>query len=588
MFYTVSFYFSFTIFLVGLLYKVSTWFRHGVGIDAQQIPTSTRVASAIGGMFSVLFSARVFTLFKVFILDVLFQVRTLRQDGYRWLMHMCIYWGFMVLLLMHALGKYTTAAFFPDYYSTVNPFLWLRDAAGILVVAGVLMAVYRRFVRNALRPATSAMDMYAMVIVAVIMLSGFVLHGVKITSNTVFQSMVEEFMMSPEEEEVKALAAYWVQDFGLISPELQGPFDAALLQQGKTAHEVSCMQCHSRPQWAPASYAASRIMAPLAGVLDRAGGRTGLFYLHVLACFLGLAYLPFSKMFHILTSPLSLMANAVMERGVSAPANMATKQMLELDACTHCGACTSRCAMAVTFGEIPNINILPSEKIASLKTLAAGRKLADREVKVIQQGLMLCTNCNRCTQVCPVGINLRDMWFSAREALLSRSSAESLLLSPLSFFRTLKQDELGQSQYREPVALVREAFASSGNGNGNGNGRHDRSVPFTLGEAGLLTTLNSSIQANSFARCYGCMTCSNGCPVARNANGGADALGLLPHQLMHAIRLRQWGLVFSSMMLWDCLGCYQCQQNCPQGVQVTDILYELKRLAVSRVDKDLE
>ena len=32
----------------------------------------------------------------------------------------------------------------------------------------------------------------------------------------------------------------------------------------------------------------------------------------------------------------------------------------------------------------------------------------------------------------------------------------------------------------------------------------------------VLLKLNASIQANSFSRCYGCMTCSNACPVARN------------------------------------------------------------------------
>jgi heterodisulfide reductase subunit C len=36
-------------------------------------------------------------------------------------------------------------------------------------------------------------------------------------------------------------------------------------------------------------------------------------------------------------------------------------------------------------------------------------------------------------------------------------------------------------------------------------------------------------------------------------------------------------------MVWDCLGCYQCQENCPQGVRVTDILFELKNMAFQQV-----
>jgi heterodisulfide reductase subunit C len=28
--------------------------------------------------------------------------------------------------------------------------------------------------------------------------------------------------------------------------------------------------------------------------------------------------------------------------------------------------------------------------------------------------------------------------------------------------------------------------------------------------------------------------------------------------------------------------CYQCQEHCPQNVRVTDLLYQLKNLAVKR------
>jgi heterodisulfide reductase subunit C len=36
-------------------------------------------------------------------------------------------------------------------------------------------------------------------------------------------------------------------------------------------------------------------------------------------------------------------------------------------------------------------------------------------------------------------------------------------------------------------------------------------------------------------------------------------------------------------MLWSCLTCYQCQEHCPQGVKVTDLLYELKNQAAREV-----
>lgn len=34
-----------------------------------------------------------------------------------------------------------------------------------------------------------------------------------------------------------------------------------------------------------------------------------------------------------------------------------------------------------------------------------------------------------------------------------------------------------------------------------------------------------------------------------------------------------------SRMVWNCLTCYECQQTCPNLVQVTDVMYELRYLA---------
>jgi len=40
-------------------------------------------------------------------------------------------------------------------------------------------------------------------------------------------------------------------------------------------------------------------------------------------------------------------------------------------------------------------------------------------------------------------------------------------------------------------------------------------------------------------------------------------------------------------MIWDCLTCYQCQENCPQQVEVCDLLYDLKNMAAQeRVSSD--
>ncbi|MFA9612837.1 MAG: 4Fe-4S dicluster domain-containing protein [Deltaproteobacteria bacterium] len=583
MFFTISLYVALAIFGLGLVYKISTWFRYNIGIAAGEISTSTRISAAVKGIFLTILSGKIFTLLRVFILDVVLQVRVLREDFLRWLMHICLYVGFMLLLLMHALDNFVTSVLFPEYYSTINPFMFLRDFFGLLVLIGIAIALYRRFILKVSRLRTGGQDHYAIIILAVIMISGVLLEGVKITSYSSYQDMVEEYTISADEEELQVLEAYWVQEFGVVSPNVKGPFDAETLELGKEAHEMTCVECHSRPHSAFLGYATAKIITPIALGLDGAKFPTILWYIHFLACWLGLAYLPFSKMFHIVASPLSLLANAVMDSGTSHPANIATRQVMELDACTHCCTCSVNCSVGVAFETIPNLNILPSEKIASVKTLAADKDLSAQQLRHIQEGIYLCTNCRRCTVVCPVGINLQDLWFNVRETLLKRDYPEFLALSPLSYYRGLMREELVDDNYPAPLARARDAIAAEC----DLMTASEKPLALTPTDREFKSGLGLSDQASTFSDCFGCETCTTVCPVVANFESPQEALGLLPHQIMHSCGLGLKDLAFGSSMLWDCLTCYQCQEQCPQGVCVTDVLYELKNRVIKQVKEQI-
>ncbi len=585
MFFKASLYIALVVFGFGLIYKISTWFRYNIGTVERETTTSARVSAAIKGIFLTVFSSKILSLLRAFILDVLLQIRTLKESPLRWFMHMCIFYGFMLLLLMHALEKFISAPLFTEYASTeyastLNPFLFLRNLFFALIILGLAIALYRRFILKAPRLLTGAMDHYAIIILAVIMISGVFLEASKIGSYNSYQIMVEDYADTDDEEELKSLEAFWVKEFGVVSPNVKGPFDEDFLAQGQEMHEVSCAACHSLPQWAPVSYGVAKIIKPIALGLDRANVPTFLLYIHFLACFIGLAYLPFSKMFHIFASPLSLLANAVMDGEKSDPANIATRQVMELDACTHCGTCSLQCSVGVSFEEIPNVNILPSEKLASVKALAAGKKLSEQELRDIQEGLYLCTNCYNCTVACPVGINLQDLWFNVREALLQRGYPELLVLSPLSVYRGLKSDEMAQGQYEKPLQLAREAIAEECKSIGG----QDKAFDLAQMDKGFKKSLGISAQGSStFSYCFTCTTCSSACPVVRNFDNPREALGLLPHQIIHAAALGLPDMIYTSNMLWTCLGCYECQEHCPQGVRVTDVLYEIKNLAIKHV-----
>jgi len=575
MFYDITFYVCLAISGIGLLYKIFTWFHRRIGIKAADITTSTRIIAAIKGILRTLFSAKILILIKVFILDVLFQARILREDFLRWLMHMFIFWGFMLLLLMHAMDGILTQPLFPGYASTLNPFMFLRDLFGLLVIIGVGIAVYRRFLLNVPRLKTNGMDHYAIIILAVIMLSGIFLEGLKITSYSRYQEMVEEYGGIDDEEELKALEALWVAEFEVASPNIQKPFDEEILELGRELHQMSCASCHSRPQWAFTGYAVAKIFKPFALAFDRGNVRIFLWHIHFLACFLGLAYLPFSKMLHIFATPLSLLANSVMNRETSDPANIATKQVMELDACTHCCTCSLRCSVAVALNKIDNINILPSEKMVFLKAYAKNKNLDNKALKAIQEGIYLCTNCDRCTVVCPSGINLRDLWLDVREDFIQKGYPVFMTLSPFSFFRGLNKKDLDSEYYRQPLERAQEAIAEKC----ELVNEPDKIVPLTPVNHEFKEKIDLSTQADTYSYCFSCENCTTVCPVVEDFENPQESLDLLPHQIMRSVALGLTDLALGSKMLWNCLTCYQCQEHCPQGVKVTDILYELKNLA---------
>ena len=440
MFFDLLLYGSLAVFGIGLLYKTYRWISCQIITSSAPYSTGQRLGQALRGIFGVLFSSRILILFKAFLLDVLLQKRILKEDVYRWIMHMLIFWGFMLLLLMHALQYWTSMALFEDYASTVNPYFFLRNLFGLMVIAGVIMAVFRRRKGKVPRLRTRGTDRYLLALMAIIILSGFFLEGAKILSYREFNRMVKEYADTDDKEELQALEAYWVQEMGIYSPKMQGPFETDLIEKGREINETSCRSCHSAIRISLYRVCLSRGMRPVANFLERVNAVNILWIIHILACFFGLAYLPFSKMFHIIATPLCLLSNAVMDSEKSLPANIATRQIMELDACARCGTCSLRCSSSPAFEAMGNDCILPSERLQILKRLAAGKEVSASGMKSLRDGIIICTNCDRCTVVCPSGINLRDLWLNVREDLVGKEiTGQPLLLSTFSFVRGLNK-----------------------------------------------------------------------------------------------------------------------------------------------------
>jgi Fe-S oxidoreductase len=131
-----------------------------------------------------------------------------------------------------------------------------------------------------------------------------------------------------------------------------------------------------------------------------------------------LAAIPYTKAMHWFTSPLNVFfARPVAPRGVpaptdfeaepvrlgiSTPADMTWKQLFDLDACTECGRCTSVCPAHAAGKPLSPKRVILDLRDAIRADGAAATNLAGGVVPA--EALWACTTCRHCEEVCPVGI----------------------------------------------------------------------------------------------------------------------------------------------------------------------------------------
>jgi heterodisulfide reductase subunit C len=92
-------------------------------------------------------------------------------------------------------------------------------------------------------------------------------------------------------------------------------------------------------------------------------------------------------------------------------------------------------------------------------------------------------------------------------------------------------------------------------------------------------------RAESFWGCVQCTTCTGVCPVVAVSEDPSRDLDLAPQQIMNLLRMGLKAQTLGARMVWSCTTCYKCQEHCPQGVPVADILYELRQLGAETLRK---
>ena len=470
------------------------------------------------------------------LIDVLLLRRTLRTGPSRWLGHMLLVLGFLPLVLLHAMDGIVTRPLFSGYEPTLDPWQFLRNLCGLLALGGLCILLWHRLSTAKLKVLSRVQDWALLGVIGIILLSGFFLEAAKIASPEDFTRMTDEYFPDAQHEELTALKAYWSTENGVRFNQFL-PSAPEILTLGRDLHEDRCAGCH-----APTSTAF--VSRRLAGVLPAALPEQGpalLWYLHVGMAFLGLGLMPWGKFLHPLATTANLLARGGLSTSAQLPEPRRTMQRkLALDACTRCGQCSLHCSVAPSWRVLGNPDILPMDKLHDLRGYLDG-SLSGRQLADLVEGSHICTECLRCTQICSAGIDLQDVWMTSKQALAETGLA--------GVDGEIRKRTAGQWATELSTRTL---------GKARGTGLAD--------------------QAESFWGCVQCTTCTGVCPVVAVSEDPSRDLDLTPQQIMNLLRMGLKAQTLGARMVWSCATCYKCQEHCPQGVPVADILYELREL----------
>ena len=557
---------------LGLVWRVAAWFRIRIGPDARGATAWQRVRGVLVSVASSLFGPRGLRVLGDFSLDALLLRRLFANAPWRALAHLSVVTGFTLLVLTHALAPIVTTRLFPGYQPTLGPWLFARNLLGAMVLGGlVVLVVARRRARSrmGLPPRPRAAVFAALL--GVVLATGFLLEAHKIASPRAFHRMTDTFAGAADPSALASLRSLWAREYGVAFDVRTDAVAADVTKAGHQLHEEACASCHARPASAFVSWPLARMLAPVASALDAVNADAWLLHLHLLACFAGLALLPFTTFLHVLAAPFSLLLDAAARHRTSPArplplAARATRRALSVDACVRCGMCDLDCSVATLARHLDNRYLLPSHKLVATHTLARRRRRgtmrgdarALTDARCAADGAFLCTDCGRCTGRCPVGLDLADLWDAGRHDL-----AAAELPAPAAWVR------------ERPAIAWAESLVSAGD--------RARLAADDASRAPL------AFDRRTFSRCVQCQTCTNVCPVVAHAmaadprDATDQGVDLTPQKVMNLLRLGLPDLALGSRMVWDCATCYQCQEHCPEDIRVADIMCELRALSVRRL-----
>ena len=362
-----------------------------------------RVSEKLPGLWG-----RLWSFVKTSIVDGFLQLRFLR-DLYPGIIHFLIFWGCIVFLLGALIDFITHYAVRGAVDSEILHGLWggqylslslAVDIFGIIVLIGLAIATYRRYIQRPDRLDNKPENAIALIFIAVIVLTGFLIEGLRIAYFT--QNPAEYALLYP------ALGLY-NSSWAAFSP---GGWVVAWI-----FHSVS---------------------SPLLLNLH-----AGFWWFHIVVVIGAISYyaITFASLSHIVVAPFNVLFRSMRPKGalskidieeaetfgVSSIDGFTWKQIMDLDSCTGCGRCQDNCPAYLSGKPLSPKKLIQDLKAhwlevartQALETTDGGNPEVSLIGDVITEDMIwACTTCRSCQEQCPVFVEHIDKIIDMRRSLV--------------------------------------------------------------------------------------------------------------------------------------------------------------------------
>ena len=284
------------LFCLELLFILSVWLKARVPGLPPDASRWRKLGATLRFTAGLVFSRRLWPLLRALVVDGTFHRRLYRTDRRRWAVHLAVFGSWLALGLLSILTGIVVeilpllgmspeeVASIPLLGQLFHADVWwvalLNELLGLLVIAGMVLVIARRYIQKDPQLRTMPADGIVIALLTSIAVGGFLAESTRLLAD------------------YTTTAGAFAPDPALILPERLPP----------PLHGVW------GPQWGFAGY----LLASLLGMLRLSPSAWQavynlFFWLHVAAVSALLFYLPFSRFFHVIMSPVIVAYNTTAE-----------------------------------------------------------------------------------------------------------------------------------------------------------------------------------------------------------------------------------------------------------------------------------